>query len=130
MWEPPRTYHPGPAPTHEDWNTLVQQVARLSRMTGTGLNTGVGFFPDQSDDGGGSPVQFVKMLDPLFPGTYDLPGIGDGNLMVPASGNRLSKTSSVVSVVNYSTSIYAPIDGLVVVTRSSSGKYVALQSSG
>lgn len=126
-WEPP-SYQAGPAPSHEDWNSIAQQVARLSRRQGAGIYNGAGNFPDEGDDAVSSRKVFLTLQDALLPGTFDLPGEAKGFVMRQGSGKRRVATSETVTVYNYSTSIYAPIGGGVYAEEDSEGTLVALAS--
>jgi hypothetical protein len=126
-WEPPR-YEPGPAPSSEDWNSIAQQVARLSRRQGPGIYNGAGNFPDDGDDSVSTKRVFLTMQDAMLPGTFDLPGEGYGLVMVKSGSGRMSASSTRKKVVNYSTSIYAPIGGGVIAEDDGSGTLIALAS--
>lgn len=113
-------------------NSIGDAVARANHMDfgREGIHTQHGFYatnPDPPQQS--SAVTVAQMQDALFPGTHDLPGTGKAKIMTVSSGNRLSATSEVVSVVNYSTSIYAPIGGIVGLMPFN-GAYMAIWSSG
>lgn len=95
-----------------------------------GIHTQNGFFSTNSDQSASSQIQVIKLIDALLPGTEDLPGRAQGYLMQESSNDRMIPSSEVVSVVNYSTSIYGPIGGIVLAMSNSSGKMIAIGSGG
>lgn len=111
-------------------NSMGEAVARANQMDfgREGIHTQNGFFATNPEQASSSSLKIVLLRDSLLPGTYDLPGVANGVLMEP-SGNRLLPGSDVVSVVNYSTSIYGPIGGLVMAMEWN-GLLVAVGSSG
>ena len=113
-------------------NSMGDSVERANRMDfgAPGIHTQHGFFSAPQDQGSsGSAMRIVLLQDALLPGTYDLPGTAKGALMEISSGNRLAATSEIIDIVNYSTSIYGPIGGLVM-CQTFSGLNVAIGSSG
>ena len=113
-------------------NSIGDSVERANKMDfgREGIHTQHGFFQTNPDAAQSSAMIIVLLRDALFPGTYDLPGVASGTLMEQSgSGNTLQDTGEDVEVVNYSTSIYGPIGGLVL-CNTFNGLNVAVGSSG
>jgi hypothetical protein len=126
----PRDFAPGPGwrppgelvsksgrdSTADYLNSIAGVAARANHFDlGTpGIHYGHAFHPtpDQQKATGSSLV-ILLLEDALLPGTYDLPGMASGYVMESTSSGTLVKTGDVRTVVNYSTSIYAPVGGLV-----------------
>lgn len=111
---------------------MGEAVSRANQMDfgKEGIHTQNGFFSTNSDQSQSSIIQIIKLIDALLPGTEDMPGRAQGYVMEESSGDRIVSTGTTVSVLNYSTSIYGPIGGLVLALPSSSGKLIAIGSSG
>lgn len=108
--------------TSSELQRMQDQLQRLTRVPNVpGLTTSWGFYPDQVQSSESVSVQFVLLDDALFPGTYDLPGEAKGKLMAPSGNKKMAPTSEVVDVLNYSTSIYAPIGGIAICQPTSLG---------
>ncbi len=135
-WTPPGTVKPKTGGRRGDQlaadllNDLGGAAQRANRMDfgRPGIHTQSGFYSTETQQDAGSTMKIVLLNDALFPGTYDLPGTASGFLM-EANGGTLKVSSQAVSVVNYSTSIYGPIGGLVYV-MTFNGLNVAVGSSG
>lgn len=115
----------------ENLNAMADAAGRANAVdfSEEGIHTSAGFYKTGNRQAASSAMQIILLSDALFPGTYDMPGTAKGVLMEVASGNRLSQTSESVDVVNYSTSIYGPIGGLIL-AQEWSGLLVAIGSSG
>ena len=115
----------------ENLNAMADSAARANVMDfgKEGIHTSQGFYSTGGSQAQSSVMKIVLLQDALLPGTYDLPGQAKGAIMELGSNNRLAQTSEVVDVVNYSTSIYGPIGGLVL-AQEWSGVLVAVGSSG
>ena len=136
-WTPPGTIKPKSGGRSGDrlaadlLNDMGGAAARANKLDfgRPGIHTQSGFYSTETQQAAGSTMKIVLLLDALLPGTYDLPGLANGSVMQVSSGSRLTATSEVVSVVNYSTSIYGPIGGLVL-CQTFNGLNVAVGSSG
>lgn len=111
-------------------NSALGGIERANRidMGKPGYHLGTGFYETPVPSGASSVLQIVLLDDALLPGTYDLPGTARGKLMSPAGNGRLMVSGSEVDVYNYSTSIYAPIGGLVL-AQTALGVLVAIGSA-
>ncbi len=134
-WNPPGTVKPkgvrrGDRGAADLLNELGSAAARANKLDfgRPGLHTQSGFYSTEVASDGGSTLRIALLRDALMPGTYDLPGTAIGTLMSP-NGNRLEATGQDVEIVNYSTSIYGPIGGVVYVLDFQ-GLLVAIGSSG
>ena len=134
-WTPPGEVRPKPSRKGDRvaadlLNSIGAAASRANKLDfgRPGLHTQSGFFSTEVQQDSGSSMKIVLLQDALLPGTYDLPGTASGFLMFP-NGNRLAATSELIEVVNYSTSIYGPIGGIVFV-MTFEGLNVAVGSSG
>lgn len=113
-------------------NSMGEAVARANQMDfgREGIHTQHGFFSANPEQAQSSQVQVIKLIDALLPGTEDIPGRANGYLMQESSNDRMAATTESVSIVNYSTSIYGPIGGIVLALPLGNGKMVAIASGG
>ena len=117
-------------PTADVLNAAFAAAERANKIDfgHPGIHLGTGFYDTPDSPAAASVLKIVLLDDALLPGTYDLPGIASGKLMTAAGGGRLTVTGTSVDVVNYSTSIYAPIGGLVL-AQTALGVLVAVASA-
>lgn len=117
-------------PTADLLNSMMASVERANKidMGRPGYHLGTGFYETSEGTAAASVLKIILLDDALLPGTYDLPGIASGKLMAAAGSGRLAPTGTTVDVVNYSTSIYAPIGGLVL-AQTALGVLVAIWSA-
>ena len=97
-------------------NSIGDAVQRANNMDfgREGIHTQHGFYATGTQQSSpGSTLKIAILQDALMPGTYDLPGVAKAKLLHVLSGNNLSISSDLIDIVNYSTSIYGPIGGLV-----------------
>lgn len=91
-------------------------------MTGVGLNNGVGFFPDFSEDASSSVVQFAKLTNALHPGSYEFPSRAKAVLLIDGGSvpDSMNVGPQEIDVVNYSPNIFGPPSGVVEVVPKGS----------
>lgn len=110
-------------------NSIGDAVQRANNMDfgREGIHTQHGFYATSPQATSSSVLRIAILQDALLPGTYDLPGVAKGKLLHVSSGNNLSPSADTIDIVNYSTSIYGPIGGLVF-TQTFEGLNVAIGS--
>lgn len=131
-WQPTGKIQPNKkgSQTEADYlNALAEAAARANHLdfSKPGFHTQSGFYATEQSSSSGSTMKIVLLQDALLPGTYDLPGTANG-LRMTVSNGKLVVTSESIPVVNFSTSIYGPIGGLVY-TLSYEGLNVAIGSA-
>lgn len=135
-WQPPNTLSPrsGAYQAEADFrNSLHGAVARANNLDfgQPGWHFGHAFYPQNREqvEQNSTTLAIIRLEDALLPGTPDLPGIATGYLMKKLSNHRLTATTTSVTVLNYSTSIYAPIGGLALALTLEESVYIAVGSA-